>query len=272
MSVEAIYVFFDRVVVDPFWSMTYGEFAKKYPKTKKRIAVIFASEIRLPSWEKPEGLDWVLVDELYLEEDYERYRDQITKLEALLEDKKLSWAVSHCNDLYYVMAGLFKNIPSIRKHGCVVIDGYDPWRPVETAGVEAFLGRKINWPVLQAILTLHYADAPIQSLKLTRKEHSLLDSKIRKMPPERVYPKLYRWQHTEDCWGPVAYTRCLDVKDTRLFMRFVIQAWKENWPVSRIEGYPEHRFRDFIVTKDLYKLISRKAQHFKKPCVFLYFS
>lgn len=276
MGVYVDYVFFDRIVVDSLWGMTYGEFAKKYPRTRKRIAVIFASEIRLPSWEKPEDLDWVVGDSL-LEEVFESYKDQIAELETFLEDKTLSWAISHCIDCYYVMEGLFENIPSIRKQGYAFTGGrlaHDGLglEPIVAAGVEAFLAQKISWPVLRAILTLHCGDNYSNyDLRLTRKERSLVFGKI------PLYPKIYRWQRPEACWGGMCYTGCLGIRDTRLFMRFVIQAWEENWPVSRLKNYdewplgkPKHYFRDFYLPKELHKLISRRAKHFKKPCVFLY--
>jgi hypothetical protein len=246
MGIEHFYWFIDREVIDPVLEMGWKAFLHKYP------------------WERDE-VDYVLNFAVEGEPDS-------TVITHILDNKTLRWTMKRSSPAYWFLNEVVHHVPALKLR-CpeVWIYNYSDLAILEAAAVHGLLRGRISERTLWTVWNINGCGDPRASLDLNRAEYRRVKAALNCGAVEKP---IFPWQ-SDDCLTD-GY-RCLGIRDTRLFVDFLCQAWQENWDVLRlneavkkeIERTWMPRFRDYPLASKL--IACAKIGPLARPCVVRYF-
>jgi len=238
MSIYRHYRFIDRTVVDPLLKMKW-------------------EEMIVTSQRMEDALD-ELIDELLEDvDDTDEFFDNLGK-------RTFRWTVKHsefgANNCLERLIDIFDS--TIDRCPIVSLDIYNrtsaPFTvPIATA-IDAFLSKKIEEKTLWAVYNINGSYDPRGYLNIS--DEDLWDVNVA-LGYGAVNKPLYPW-FPESSVDEGYQT--LGILDTKRFLRFMKEAWEENWPVPRLkkairkdldwQGRKHPRFRDFQVHEHVIEL------------------
>jgi hypothetical protein len=249
MGIENFYQFVDRAVVDPMLQMSWKAFLRKYPWRRDSLEELLAFAV------EPEP--------------------DSGAVSYILAERSLRWTMKRSTPAYYFLNVLIYHVPHLKRR-CPEI-----WlrknslevAVIEATAVEAFLDDRIGEHMLWAVYNIDGRQNPTEWLKLSGSELTRVEIGLGFAAVEKP---IFPWQ-TDDCLDD-GY-RCLRLADTKRFIAFLTQAWRENWPVPRLsddvrkslaivdEATPH--FRDFELPRRLVTCVN--ATRLDRPCALHYF-
>ena len=197
------------------------------------------------------------------------------EVEAILSLKTIRWTIQRSLPQLAAMAGLIDCVSAFRRHAvCVGFFKHSEFAVLLAAAVEAYLGGRIPRTMILPLFDLHRVADLSPWLRLSRSERRILRADV--SLPEICRP-IYKWQGA-DFLHDEEWANCLSVTDTRQVIACLMQAWRENWPVSlmkdlsdtsapaEIRGSP--RFRDFDISRQFAKALRSRLPNLERPVVF----
>jgi hypothetical protein len=246
MGIEHFYWFVDREVIDPVLEMTWKAFLRKYP------------------WERDE-VDYVLNFAVEGEPDS-------TAITHILDNHTLRWTMKRSSPAYWVLNEIVHHVSTLKLR-CPEVWIYNDsdLAILEAAAVAGFLRGKISERNLWTVWNISGRADPRRSLDLNLSEYTRVKAALNCGAVEKP---IFPWQ-SDDCLTD-GY-RCLGVRDARLFLNFLCQAWQENWHVvllnevvkKEIDKTWMPRFRDYPLAPKL--IACAKIRPLTRPCLLRYF-
>lgn len=251
MSMDHHYDFFDRDFFDPLWGLSWQEFIRRH---RSRWV---SKKDYFPGQYSGEGLRELISFCI----DPEPSREVV---EAILARRTVRWTAQHSTPHFYFLSEVIGNVPRSRPHRAYSGEINDASVFIGSATTR-YLEGKMPAETLRAILKLHSAE-PAEWMELTRRQKRAVAPIVSSIEWLKT---IYPWQGREVIAAEDA--NCLDVSDTRRFAHFIVDAWRENWPVGPVKrhgGEPRiDRFRDYYGS-DPMRDAARKALRFARPSVF----
>jgi hypothetical protein len=248
MGIEHFYWFVDRAVVDPLLGLSWRGFLRKYPWRRHEVEELLAFAL------EPELEGSALAD--------------------IVATRTLRWTMKRSTPSYYFLTEIIHHVPAVRRR-CpeIWIEQLDDTAVLLAAACEAFLQGRISALTLWAVYNIAGSEDPCNCLQLSRVELARVEQALACAVEKPIFP----WQTEEALQDGY---RCLRSVDTRRFIRFLAQAWAENWPAPRIRSGAMResnwtgrtlvrRFRDAGLTRELTRSV--KVAHLEKPCALRYF-
>jgi len=131
---------------------------------------------------------------------------------------------------------------------------------VDAVAINAFLDGRIDGRTFWAVHNITGRYHPRSWLRLNRIQMKKLEKNRLSWTAETP---VFRWQNAKSLDEG---SRCLRQKDTRRFIGFLTQAWRENWSAPHLRSdiraelnvanRTTPRFRDFELTSNLVKCVS----------------
>lgn len=253
MGIEHFYQIIDRAVVDPFLSLTWPEFHKRYrwSGSQWESAAEFLSDFAL---------------------DEEADEEQVARI---LARQSLRWTMLRCSQFFF-LSELLQHAPAVeRRCPQFWFGGIADHELVLSAAVSGFLDGRLKKQDLLTILALHGGPAEALSLEFSRSEFRTVEQAI---TPWNDRPAMFPWQKRGeiDCDCP------LGIADTRRFLNFVRRSWSEKWPcpyLGRVTSseLPKNRrksptMRDNLVAGRLFRWLRKLDQdRLARLCIFRHF-
>jgi hypothetical protein len=198
---------------------------------------------------------------------------------SILGTKTLAWTVAHSNPALYVVNEIVEHVPALRRRGGTVQfwDCHNFETLVLNAvAARAFLDGRITPRTLRAAFAIHgeyvldlQFDVPEIAPAALRRVGRAISAKSDGRP-------LFSWLGNRPA---EAGYHCIREADTKLFTRFVQQAWAENWPMlpldpevaDELELKPgkEYKARNFPMARKLAAAAKKLAG--RDLCLVRYF-
>jgi hypothetical protein len=240
MSFNHSFQFIDRDVVDPMLQLTWTEYQKKY---------------RVKRGDLVEIIDILACDQTPQE------------IDRIIKTKTVLWFVKKggmiCLD--YAIGGarsVRKRCPSIQLNRIPL----EEVAVIYSAAVDGFLKKKIDGKTMYTAFAICNAGGGEDFLGVPRKIRTVIDEILEHL--SNTEKPMFPWQKSSfDPWSECGF-RFMGSKDTKRFVDFVIQAWKENWPVPfqmYQVGAKDDCFREYYVPQMLMKCI--ESMPYRNQCL-----
>ncbi len=250
MGLEHFYWFVDRKVVDALLKMTWSEFLQYHPWRRNAVEELLTFVI------EPEP-------------------DRAT-VERVLAEHSLRWTMKRAVPAYYFLNEIVHHVPDLERRCPEVWLGKNDVYQVavlDAVAAEAYLAGRMNAADYWAVFNIDGQNDPSEWCHFSRAERVRIEHALL---PGAVEKPIFCWQD-EACLED-GY-RCLRVRDTGRFIRFVRLAWRENWSVLRLRKDARQEleipsgatppFRDFELPRQLMACL--EAQPLEGHCLVRYF-
>jgi hypothetical protein len=253
MGMDHYYGFIDRAVVDPLWSLKWKTVVRRYPNKWVNSMVVDPDAYNEASLRE---LLTFAIDP----------QPSLPQIERILEKDTLKDTLRRCHPQYWTMWMLLTRLPQFVEaiKGFSIHDTDD----LVNGCVDAYLNHKIAIVDLWPVLKLH-------SVKLGEVTAPWLDADARlalrtQLPWKEFWKPVYSWQSTSACRND-NWTNCLSTADTLRFVKLILRAERENWPMSASptrNGLHFLHFRDLPDAADIADTAKKVMSRFVRPFVY----
>lgn len=210
-SMEMFFQFIDKAAVVPVTKLTWTEFLKKHPRRRKDVIELVNFVMDAHLYEHCPQLD-----------EGDAYPDELVMAE--IGNRTIRWCMERSDSDGYVLNTVTYMDPNLRRRcPAVFLKRFAEYEILAATAVEAYQKGLISKRMLGAVMSL----VP----PLGKDEFGLdkdAQNEIRGSTTLCDTRPMFDWSFSDEGYF------YLNLIDTRLFRSFVLKAWEENWPLSKL--------------------------------------